>query len=142
MQMIWEWFFTMSPGTPLNPSLEAVGFDTCYFVYNLGSLFLSIIYIFIKMVTAIILRFFRRKSKKVKAVWRWFNEGAFWATPLALYIESYAALVMAVILAIMQPTFSEPGQKIQMYLAYYFAVLTFTGPVFFTWFMYKNFDRF
>ena len=58
----------MSPGTPLNPSLEAVGFDTCYFVYNLGSLFLSIIYIFIKMVTAIILRFFRRKSKKVKGL--------------------------------------------------------------------------
>jgi hypothetical protein len=111
MQMIWEWFFTMSPGTPLNP-LEAVGFETCYFVYNLGSLFLSIIYLFIKMVAAIILRFFRRKNKKVKAVWRWFNDGAFWATPLALYIESYAAIVMAVILSIMQPTFGEPGASI------------------------------
>ena len=88
------------------------------------------------------MRFFKRGNKRTKKVWVYFNKGAFWASPIAMFIEAYSTLSMSVLISILKPTFESPGQQIQMYLSYYFAFLVFVGPFFLAWFMWTNFDRF
>ena len=89
----------IEPTDPIDANFEAVGFESQYWMVNLGTMFVFyLIYIAIALFIAPSLFCCRTKSKRVKKCSKKLNKSIYWGTLITLINESYIIFVVCVLI--------------------------------------------
>ena len=99
----YEMLFYMPPGEPISGTFEAVGFETSYFIYNLGSLSITLVVILVAQIGTIVLGCLRHCHMKIMRRWQRLDQMWFWNYPIAIWIESYQIVCVCGLITLIQP---------------------------------------
>ena len=106
----WLWFidiltfydeyFEMPEGEPKSAQFEAVGLDSPFFIYNMGTVMLQISVVSTIMLTAYINRTLMYKHKYFKKRYKKSEGNAFWNGPIIIIQENYGVMMLAGLLTL------------------------------------------
>ena len=82
----------------LNSNFEAIGFQSRYFVYNIGSMILTYIALPILSVITALLKACSKKHRCVAIVYNKIREQIYWNGTIKMLTETYVIVVMCVLI--------------------------------------------
>ena len=125
----YDQYFEMPPTGALTPSLDNIGFETFYFIHNLGALSLiMVIFLAFQIIVFTLSRrsCFGKRSSRIccfkhvnKLAKRHFLPVMFWNGYLQLLIESHMVVVLSGFIMFKKPLYEWPGQAISMYFGFF-----------------------
>ena len=83
---------------PLNSNFSAVGFNSMYFVYNIGSMIISYIAFPILSLIVACLKPCYKKSKCLTSVYNKIRQQIYWNSTIKVLTETYVIVVMCVLI--------------------------------------------
>ena len=87
-------YFDMTESLPISDHFESLGFNSQYFLYNLGSLMIGLLSLPVLAIMVLLMKPFRTCSDKVH---RWHNKLSrylYWGHVITVFRESYTILVI------------------------------------------------
>ena len=106
----WLWFFDiltfydeyfeMPEGDPKSAQFEAVGLDSPFFIYNMGTVMLYIAYVTAFVAVTYTFNTLMYKHKCCKKSYRTTESTAFWNLPILIIQENYGVMMLAGLLTL------------------------------------------
>ena len=143
---LYDEYFEMPEGEPMNPQFEAVGLDSPFFIYNMGTVMLQIILVTVILMLSALYKQCMYRHKWFKKQWKKSGNSAFWNLPIFLVQENFGILTLAGLLTVVDPEYwnrwSTWGEIIQTFLgtAWFFLICFF--PLIVIYWMWINFEKF
>ena len=91
---IYDLIFKVDQKEPLSTKFEAMGFESLWLIYNLGSLLLISLSIPLLMAFLPALKFFSQYSKRVLSSYKRLRKFLFWNFQITVITESYTILII------------------------------------------------
>jgi hypothetical protein len=139
---VYEKIFFMPTLPALNANFAAVGFNDTYFINNLGSILLSIIYFLVLQALAIMSKKLKKKSNYFKAKWIDYNAICFWSMPIRVILSSYSIMSLSALMTLQNPQWKYIGPIIDTVLSFFGLALTLIFPVTVLYIMIRYFQEF
>ena len=121
-----------------------VGFETTWSLYNFGSLAIFLSFFPILVVTDLILRLLRKRSKKARIIQQKISSSIYWNASIRVVIESYVILLLSALINAVTTSemrWDKPGTKFITINTIFFLVLCMSFPFVATAFLYFNFHK-
>lgn len=136
---IYEELFGFKKPDAVNDNLEAEGFETTLFLFNVGSLIIAIISYPIMLVTYIVMKLLCcGKQSWVEKKRAKLGKLLFWTHPIVTIMESYAVLVMSVFINIRFMDYRDLEHRMSAVFTFIFAGIVFSAPLVFGLLLLKN----
>lgn len=82
--------FSLEPTEPIDQNFESIGFESLYFLINLGTMaFFFIVYFFALLLTLLVGLFASKSNKRVYSCHKAMKGKLFWGSLITLMLESY-----------------------------------------------------
>jgi len=117
--------------SPVNENYNAVGFESVYFINNMGTLFIFFLLYPIALLIEFILRKLAKRSFAVEKVHQSIKGKVYWSAIITLIFESYSMITICCLIHFEYMSFAGPGYVIQSLLA----IFSFLALV---WFPYHS----
>ena len=152
LENIFPEVFDMPEGESYNDILESFDFDSPFFIYNLGTPLLIILWIFILMfVLFVILEMPRSGARRCKNIQKLclrrsqkLVKSTFWSTPISILQESFMIVLLSALIHIILPHRFEKmtfGQKLNNWFAYIFFMIYIITPIVTIIILFRKFDN-
>ena len=82
----------LEPTEPINENFEAVGFESIYFLNNMGTLAIAYLIWILATIIAFLLKMFMYRSKKARKAYNWLRKKLFFNSLISLFLESYSLI--------------------------------------------------
>ena len=79
---------------PLSPNFDAMGFESLWLIYNLGTLFLLGMIVPLLMLSLPLFKFLSFYSEKGEKCYKLLDRWLFWNLPIRVFTESYTILII------------------------------------------------
>ena len=111
-------FFNMllrlPPTNPVNEQFQALGFESVYFINNMGSIFLVFLSLLILMIVYAILSRYDDRSSRLEKTLRKLESYLFWDSQLQFLLESYMIITVCCMISLKHSlSFSTFGIAVQ-----------------------------
>ena len=95
---------------PINTNFETIGFESSYFLINMGTMFLFYIYYILCILIKTCLQpFATKKNKRTKKIYRKLRHTIIWGSLITLINETYAMIVLSVLINLQIVSFKTSG---------------------------------
>ena len=124
--------FKISQTDPIDTNFETIGFESSYFMINMGTMFLFYIYYILCILVKICLQpFATKENKRTKKMYRKLRNNIIWGSLITLIYETYAIIILSVLINLQIVSFETPGLAWMSTLCIIFMVLAITVPAIF-----------
>lgn len=137
---LFNFLFDVEPPEPLNSNFEVVGFETLYFLHNLGSLCFPIFAFPILVVVNLVLKIYRGNKKFANAS-RKIEGHIYWNTTIRVLLEAYTIMIVCAFINTTALEFTSYGTVIMSCSACFFLAVCTVLPFFQFFYLNKNFHR-
>lgn len=121
--------FKISPTDPINTNFESLGFESSYFLINMGSMFLFYIYYMLCVLIKLCLQpFATKKNKLTKKVYLKLRNTIIWGSLITLINETYIFIVLSVLINMKIISFGSEGLIAMSSLCIFFLVMALVVP--------------
>ena len=79
---------------PINSNFESLGYESLYFLRNMGTLMLTFIAIPVFVVVQLLLKYLLKSNKRVRQLEQKISKFLYWNYMITVVIESYSVLCM------------------------------------------------
>lgn len=131
--------FQVEPKETTDLNFEAIGFESKYFLVNIGSL--AVIFLVYVSCMPFVSQYRRCQRGRCKKICKRMNRSVFWGTLITLINESYIWIVVCVLINIQVFSTQGPGQTIMSYLTVFFLVASVVLPAYFICKIGCNIDK-
>ena len=125
---------------PLTPNFEAVGFETLWFIYNLGSITLVALVVILLMISVPFLTLIGKRYQIFAKASNYLKKELFWNTVIRGWTESYAVLTISCMLNILNLKWNSWGSTINSGLALIIQAILVLFPLIAVYYLNKFFD--
>lgn len=139
MGYVYEKIFYMPTLPAHNANFAAVGFNDIYFINNLGSILLSIVWFLGLQALAMLFKKLKKKNNYFKAKWIDLQPVCFWNMPIRVILSSYSILSLSSLMKLQYPQWKLPGPAIDTILSYIGVAVTVFFPPIVIYLMVRNF---
>jgi len=94
---------------PVNENYNALGFESVYFINNMGTLFIVFLIYPVMMLVEYLLRLVAEKCDSVKGVHLTVKYAVYWNLLITLVFESYSMIAICCLIHFEYISFSQPG---------------------------------
>ena len=132
--------FQIEPTDPLSPNFEAIGFESQYFLVNMGSMVLFYLFFFLLVLLSLILMLCC-SSKRCKRVGKFrasLKRKIYWGQLITLMNESYSILFICVLINAKVLSYDTKGLAVMSVLCAIFLSLSILVPFIFTVHLCRN----
>ena len=126
---------------PLTDNFEAVGFETLWLIYNLGSITPISLGLVLLMLLTSIVKSTCKKSQVIIRFTRKLRRKLYWSFIIKFTAESYVALTLSCLLQLLHLRFSFFKEMINSVLAITIQVFLVFFPLYIVIHIFANFDR-
>ena len=133
--------FGIEPTEPLDANFEALGFESQYFLVNMGSMAAFYLFFFTLVFVSLVLTMCCGRCRRVEKVRKRLNRNVYWGHLITLMNESYSILIVCVLINIQTISFETTGQSVMSVLCVAFLIFSVIVPLFFTVRLYQNYER-
>ena len=124
--------FGIVPTDPVDANFESVGFESQYFMVNIGTMIVFyLIYTTALIISNALHPCANYKHKKVRSCSRRLDRKIYWGTLITLLFETYQIVTVCVLLNMKILKITSVGQAVMSSLCIFFFLLTFIVPVFY-----------
>jgi len=129
----------MEATSPVDENYNAVGFESVYFINNMGTLFILFLLCPLAMLIEYILRKMAQKWDRVLKVHQAIANKVYWTAIITLTLESYSMVVICCLIHFEYISFSGPGYVLQSLLAIFSFLALVWFPIHASRLFVKNF---
>ena len=97
---------------PVNANFEAIGFQSIYFLNNMGSLIIGFLIYFAALITIFILQTFLNKKPWINKYFMRLKKMFLYNSFVAMMIESYSLICVCCLIGCYNISFKSPGENI------------------------------
>ena len=127
---------------PVNIKFETIGFDSLYFMNNLGTFTLILFYQLIVFLVWLALKPFSKKSKSINRKQKRLTTYIFWNNWIVIVQESFVIVLLCVAISLKYNlTFDSSGQIIQTIFCIATTIVYVALPMIFTYKAFYNFEK-
>lgn len=126
---------------PLNENFNKLGFESLWFLNNMGSLMIGFFLYAIAIIVLKILEQFTERSEKIKSFYEKLRSALFYNTLVAIFTESYSLMCVCCMINFTNISFKSFGEGFQTSVNFVFFALLFVYPVVITVHCYRNWSR-
>ena len=91
--------FQISQTDPINTNFETIGFESSYFLNNMGTMFLFYMFYILCILVKLILQPFATKHhKRIKKFYRKLRNHVIWGSLITLINETYAIIMLSILI--------------------------------------------
>jgi hypothetical protein len=137
-------YFDMDHTDAINDNFAAMGFNSMFFLYNMGSLIVAWLSIPLSTALALFLRLFKRCFSRSPRLTRWYtrlHRSVFWSYPINVFTESASIIYMCCLINLLNPSFTTPGNKVSLLFAIFSLIVAIALPIVFLVVTMKNFAK-
>jgi hypothetical protein len=137
-------YFDMDHTDAVNDNFGALGFNSFFFLYNMGSLIVAWLSIPFLTALVLLLRIFKRCFRRSPRLTRWYTSlqrSMFWSYPINVFTESASVIYMCCLINLLNPSFTTPGNKASLVFAIFSLIVAITVPIIFLVVTMKNFAK-
>lgn len=137
--------FQISPTDPIDTNFETIGFESSYFLINMGTMMLFYMYyILCLLVKSILQPFATKHNKRIRKFYRKLRNNIIWGSLITLINETYAIIVLSVLINLQIVSFETHGLAWMSTLCIIFMILAITVPAIMMgklWFNVKHLEE-
>ena len=134
----------IDPTDPINENYEKLGFQSQYFLVNMGTILVFVLTYILSLIVSPIISLFsygRCSCKWMKKITKRLNNKIFWGSLIVLMNESYMIVIVCVLINIRVLSMDSAGLKVMSILCVFFLFLTVILPSIFLMTLYKDFKN-
>jgi hypothetical protein len=124
----------------LNENFDKLGFDSMYFMNNMGTMFLGYIVYGILIILFPLLQCIAVKCPRAAAKYEEWRLSLFYNMIVAMIIESYSILTLCVLVSLNFIVFNTYGNIVESAMTLFFSAIIFIFPIYINWFTVKNWE--
>ena len=113
---------------PMNENFAAIGFNSMYFMNNMGSLIIGFLIYFVGLIVMFILQRFLNRKLWINRYFRKLKKMLLYDTIVAMMIESYSLICVCCLISFYNVTFASYGEIVQTVVNFFFFSLVFAFP--------------
>ena len=87
-------YFNIDESEAINENFDAVGLNSTFFLYNIGSMIIAILSLPLLYLVILLMKPFRRFSNKINAWHNKLNRYMVWGHPITIIHESYTMILI------------------------------------------------
>jgi len=140
---IFDWFFEFKSSEPVTEKFGALGYETKYFVKNMGTVFIVGVIFVILLVLTLFLHVLNKivNISVTEKVANWMYRMVCWNPILRLLIESYIFIALSCCINLTEFTFGDSGSRASSISTVVGLILIILLPFFVLYFMHKKFAK-
>ena len=125
----------------INQNFDSLGFESKFFLYNLGSMIIAWLSIPLQFICLFLLKLIKGYLPKGKLIYQKYYQKMMWGQPITIFTESCTILVMCCLINIKYPNYFGWGDTLSTVLSIVAMCMNVGLPILFCVFMYRNFDN-
>lgn len=140
---LFDWLFNFKPSEPVTARFEALGYETKYFVKNMGVVFLVgvIFVILLALIPCLKAMNLIHKFSATDKVESWLYKTLCWNLILRFLIESYILIAISSFINVTEMSFGDIGGRVSSISTIFGMIITFLLPIFVFYYTYFKFDK-
>ena len=131
--------FEIEETEPVSEGFEQIGFESQYFLVNMGTMVIFYAIYLLCFLIAPVLRACRGCSKFIKRRSKKLDAGVYWGNLITLLQESYMIIIVCVLINIQIFSMDSLGLQVMSILCATFLALLIILPIVFIWRLERNF---
>ena len=133
----------MEPTDPVNPKFEAVGFESQYFLVNMGTMAVFYGIYIINLIVAIVVSPCKKtkRSGKLRRFAKRMDKKVYWGSLITLVNETFVIILIAVIINLKIFNYDTPGYRAMSILCILIFTLILAVPTLLILLLLVNFDK-
>lgn len=124
----------------LNPNFDALGFDSMYFLNNLGTLLIGYIFYFLSILLHLFLDCFIEGNPQLAKFQMYLLDSLYYKSLLSMMMESYAIVAVCVMINLNYIKFSSFGDLFQSIVCFVALAVLIVFPLFIATYLRKAFE--
>lgn len=138
-----DWIFNFKASEPVTARFGALGYETKFFVKNMGTLFIVGVIFVLLLITIPCLKGMNAivYCSSNERVTDWLQSQLCWNTILRFLIESYILIAISSFINLTELTFSDSGSRASTIGAIVGMVVILLLPFFILYYMFRKFDK-
>ena len=134
--------FKILPTNPIDANFDSIGFESQYFMVNIGTMIVFYLIYTLALVLSVSLhRCATKEHKRVRSCSRGLDRRIYWGTAITLMTETYQIVTVCVLINMKILNFDTVGMAVMSAFCIIFLVLSILLPVFFLCKVGLNFEE-